>query len=439
MGKHRQDYSHQYSMPYRSLKMRHLFKRMLFSEPISDSRLAQTEKDVAPYIFPLTTELIWDIVEYLEPNDLLNVRVVCKDLHQKTLHCYGLTFLKSVHTDLTPSKIQKLEAVSNNKQMGPYVRKLHMMSSCLVIPYDPDRLTEIRLSRCRAIVDNISRLENCRSFEITNWLEWYPVDDNGSIIDIIQALEVSASLLTILVQRGLLAKSFTFCCKILLTNECTTPKRVFRDLLLNNPLNKMNLGSQGAWAQLEEVCLDIRDTEGHLEWLGDLFRNALHLQKVSLHLFTPGLKFEDDMLTNQICLGSTFPDLHTLNMSYCDFSLKALSRFILHCAENLRVLSLVRMNIINGENWRTILSLLQSNCPLLETICLKWLSSSIENSRDEIQFPEIMGRPGISKLKGITLARTVSALGEERIFGVDYSGPHMSELLDGLIDTAEPC
>lgn len=59
----------------------------------------------------LPTEIVEAVAFSLECNDLLLLRLVCRQLWQKTLHPFGKLF-ETLRTDLSSASLQKLESVS---------------------------------------------------------------------------------------------------------------------------------------------------------------------------------------------------------------------------------------------------------------------------------------------------------------------------------------
>jgi len=121
----------------------------------------------------LPIEVVELIAHALEPNQLFSLRLVCKQLHQKTLHPFGTCFT-TIRTDLSRKSLQKLQAVSENAQLQQHVQIL------LVIKGEDDTLgrgfqwhrhssghTEAPLPGLEKLQDIlVHNLPNCRSFHI---------------------------------------------------------------------------------------------------------------------------------------------------------------------------------------------------------------------------------------------------------------------------------
>jgi hypothetical protein len=393
-------------------------------------------QDVLPQssnLCALATELVSNIAECLEPKDLLNLRLVCKVIFQKTLHSFGLTCLESIRIDLTSLSLQRLKALTDDEQMGQYVQRLFITSFKDLEggPWDLGTIeSQGNPPTCyQILLEAIRRLKNCRSFYIDLYFPQHYKD-----IEALDPLEVTVILLKICDQTGVSMKSFSI---------DFDPHRTYGEQLsLRYPVQDLHLGIQGAWLQLEELSVNAADAETYLKWLVDPFPIASRLRKLSLNfdhaVFRPG----DGGLIDLISSCAKCSSLREFRISDCCFSFESLSKFLLHFADNLCILNLWRIRIIDGAHWNTIFGLIQSSFPRLETISFKWLKEGtlgdIESGR-YIVFPRMFERPSMSRLKGggIVIERERKFKGEIRVFEVSYSGGEISEALDVFMEAAE--
>lgn len=72
----------------------------------------------------LAVELIELIAGVLEPADLFSLRLVCKELNEKTFQYFSHTCLTTIRTDLSRKSLQELEELSEHEQLRHHVRTL---------------------------------------------------------------------------------------------------------------------------------------------------------------------------------------------------------------------------------------------------------------------------------------------------------------------------
>ncbi|KAL4959005.1 uncharacterized protein BDV14DRAFT_207163 [Aspergillus stella-maris] len=128
----------------------------------------------------LPPELLLEIRQYLDVSTLCSLRVTCKFLYACTLHQFGKTYLKTIQSDLSLSSLQRLEGLTRNPRLCPYVHSLDITggnSDILGIGLEWERpalglplsTPQKSIQRLR---DIISRLEKCQSFHLhkRNWV-----------------------------------------------------------------------------------------------------------------------------------------------------------------------------------------------------------------------------------------------------------------------------
>ena len=91
-------------------------------------KIQDASSEQSSYLCALAPELVLNIVEYMGPEDLLNFRLVCKDLSQKSLYSFLSTFIETIRTDLSSPGLHKLKALSSCKQLGQYVKDMVITS-----------------------------------------------------------------------------------------------------------------------------------------------------------------------------------------------------------------------------------------------------------------------------------------------------------------------
>lgn len=117
----------------------------------------------------LPTGLIDRIAAELEFTDLCLLRLVCKNLSQKTLHYFGFTYFACVRTNLSLTSLQKVQQLSRHEQLSHYVRILLIkgpndIGRGFSWPRSPSHGLLFPHPGVQTLQDALLALENCRSF-----------------------------------------------------------------------------------------------------------------------------------------------------------------------------------------------------------------------------------------------------------------------------------
>ena len=128
----------------------------------------------------LPPELLLEIRGYLDASAFCSLRVTCTFLYACTLHHFGKTYLTTIQSDLSLSSLQRLEDLTRNPRLCPYVHSLDIKggnSDILGIGLEWERpAVGLPLSRTQKSIqrlqDIIVRLEDCQSFHLhkRNWV-----------------------------------------------------------------------------------------------------------------------------------------------------------------------------------------------------------------------------------------------------------------------------
>ncbi|RJE20997.1 hypothetical protein PHISCL_06667 [Aspergillus sclerotialis] len=74
----------------------------------------------------LATELLEHIASHLNPEDILALRLTCRDVEEKTFHFFCCQFFKHLRTDLSRSSLARINALSKHKQFKQCVQGLEV-------------------------------------------------------------------------------------------------------------------------------------------------------------------------------------------------------------------------------------------------------------------------------------------------------------------------
>ena len=391
-------------------------------------RIHFLNRSMASKLCALAVELVEHIASPLEPADLFSLRLVCKELNEKTFQCFGHTCFTIIRTDLSRKSLQKLEALSEHEQLRHHARALLIMGPNDIgrgFPWDRHRSGHLLapLPGVQMLRDILfCKLVNCRSFHIYRDHE----AEDFYMSDCLTPSDVVAIILNIIAETSLPVKSFCVDFRKWGTGKVDAKRLHFSQY--QNP----EFGT--AWAHLQELSLEQTMTPDTFNWAMELVLRAINLQKLTLKFeFNHSASFVD-----RLSSADTLPGLKELKLSCFYVTVEILSRLLLRFRSSLRALSFWHVSIQAGGTWMSVLRMLRSDLPLLESICVNHLKEFEPGEKGRIMFPALSENPVVPGSQGRDFSLVSKRFrGEPRIFGVSYSGPEMDVALEILARSVE--
>jgi len=372
----------------------------------------------------LPIEVVELIAHALEPNQLFCLRLVCKQLHQKTLHPFGTCFT-TIRTDLSRKSLQKLQAVSENAQLQQHVQIL------LVIKGEDDTLgrgfqwhrhssghTEAPLPGLEKLQDIlVHNLPNCRSFHIRS------LGGSDDESDDLTPSDAIAIILSIVAHTSLPVKSF-----IVDFESGQVDAKRLQMWQYRQP------SFRSGWSHVQELSLAQSLTSETFDWAIGLIVHATSLRKLSL-----GFGFDHSAsFIERLCSSNALHGLASFSLACAHVTSDKLSELVVRSRYSLRALSFRHVSIESGSEWPTVLGQLRDQLPFLENFSVHWLAHYGREGGTHVMFPTLSSNPVVPGSGGrrFTLAGK-KWKGERRIFGAAYQGPGVDKALEMLVKAAE--
>ena len=364
----------------------------------------------------------------LPSEDLLCLRLVCKAFYQGSLGAFHSMCLQTISTDLSLPSLKKLQKLSENPELGPWVQGL-------VIKSESNRLgkgfrwrrhedghlfqpvTDIHVLR-DILLNGFTK---CRSFHfMSSPADQMDTEDNTDLTP----SDSIALILTLIAETALYVQSF----RIDLQGQGSEGWDACRFHMPYYQTNEFGY----TWPTLQELCLQVAFTSTNFRAARGLICNAKYLRRFSLDVETMDPILFCDLLPVNCC-----SRLEELRLTSIGVSLDALSEFIFRSAKTLRLLSLDGCSI-HGENaCATILNLLGTNFALLESITISTLQDvEAQQQHQLILFPGLERSPipfhwnfqskGKEKVEKARSCRTT-------LLGASYQGNEMGQALTALM------
>ena len=391
---------------------------------------SSSPSSAGPTLPTLATELVEIISHCLEPCDLLSLRLVCKQLYQKSL-CVFETLLATIRTDLSQTSLQRLR-VPYMPELRLYVKRLliepkvdgklgqglewHRNSSNQLDVLSPGpqmllHLLEHDLPKCRSLqIRSVGGTED-KADALTH------SDAVALVLLLIPSLPTTSPVTSFLANTQAQGNSFLDAEKLPVA-QCRQPSFLH------------------AWANIQQLVLELDSTHETFVWALDLVLHATNLRMLSLGL---GFDHSEAFIKRLCAADSALRSLESLSLARCHMTMAHLSQLTERCHGTLRELSLQQMSISLVSDWPIALGRLSSQAPLLESISVHWLWGYRDVSRTHVTFPSVVSDHIVPGSKGRNMTWTTKRWkGDQRVFGVKYRGPCVSKALEMLVRAAEP-
>ena len=383
---------------------------------------------MASSLLALPTETIELIATFLEAPSLLALRLVCRDLNEKTAYHYGQVSFATVRTDLSPKSLQKIFSIADHPSFNKNVKTLLFERSPSggdfghgldwsrhstgrldpPLPFALKPLEEILLTK----------FVGCRSFRIQSV---YGVEEPPSV-NRLMPTDVVSICLAIIAAISIPIKSF------IIDFVSHHVGRLDPNRLQPSPSYE-KIDFLRGWENLRELCLGYSmhhaDTSA---WAMGFVLHAKNLTK--LHL-----EFQDDhaeTFIQHLASSTRLPPLQELKLCAMRLEKDVLMRLLSRLSESLVRLSLHCMFLMAGPTWTEVLQSLHPALPLLCGISLErlaWMTDGadggifyghFESLSEDTPVPLSAHNFGVTRKKRD---------GTWSVMGIDYEGPQMNAAL----------
>lgn len=386
------------------------------------------------YLPSLPVELVELITGILEADGLLALRLVCRGLQRKTFHHFAQRFFSSIKTDLSGESLSRINALSQNVALCPYVNGLAFMLQNGVgrglvwdrHPWGPIS-APLEVEAIRSLRDNlIQNLTNCRSFFIfCRYPEGHPDMSHVTITDAV------AVFFALVVDARLPVSSFHLIYANKYSRTLIMDMRRLPKLLYRQPEFKL------VWANLQKLSLEQYLTLDNFGFLLELVLSAPNLRTLLLNVGSHDLASE---FMHELAESAIFPQLRELGLFRTSMRGPDLHKLLANIRPNLTSLTLYHVSLAPGSDWAPFLEDLSQGFLGLQSISLYclWASTPAKNL---LTFPDIPKTPSLCTSKGHHLNVFYSEdLKGPTVLGIDYSGSKISHVLNLLrTKTERPC
>ncbi|KAJ5209340.1 hypothetical protein N7449_003719 [Penicillium cf. viridicatum] len=383
------------------------------------------------YFPSLPVELVELIAGFLDADGLLALRLVCRGLQRKTFHHFAQRFFSSIKTDLSGESLHRINALSQNVSLRPYVNGLAFMLQNGVgrglvwdrHPWGPIS-APLEVEAIRSLRDNlIQNLTNCRSFFIfCRYPEGHPDMSHVTITDAV------AVFFALVVDARLPVSSFHLIYANQYSRTLIMDMRRLPKLLYRQPEFKI------VWANLQKLSLEQYLTLDNFGFLLELVLSAPNLRTLLLNLGSHDLASE---FMHELAESASFSQLRELALFRTSMWGPDLQKLLANIHPNLISLTLYHVSLAPGSDWAPFLKELSQGFLALQSISLYYLWASTP-AKGLLNFPDIPKTPSLCTSKGHHLNVFYSEdLKAPTVLGIEYSGSKMSHVLNLLQTKAE--
>lgn len=399
---------------------------------------------MAPLLCSLPGETIHFIATKLPHKDVLNLRLVSKDLHDKTFHHFSRVCFGTFRTDLSLQSLKDLEDLSNQEHLRRFLHTL-LIKCTPANPDQPYETLDNTLGRGFVWTRNstgqlntpqpalevlfrllIDKLVNCKSFHIDNDFDPREELEMNLAPDIVTTPDALTSIFGMIAEKGLDVLSFG----IHLHSGCNDFSRLDLQQIKTPEFSK-------SWAKLQSLHINSFDVyPGELDWIMDLIEHAKNLRKLTLSCD----RIYSVFMIHRASLLSSLAQLEELRLESVYLRDLSLFAILSRLKPTLRVLVLDRVELHRGT-WSSVLATIWSLCPNLNELSITHPSTSSESLRFvPTVFPLLFFNPLVLRSSnGLINFTNTKIAGQRQVVGVKYRGPQMEQILNLLSKSAIEC
>ncbi|KAJ6023734.1 hypothetical protein N7540_004531 [Penicillium herquei] len=374
-------------------------------------------------------ELIAESVEAVDPDSLLDLRLVCRDLQKKTFNHFARLFFSSIRTDLSEGSLSRINALAHHEELRPHVQGLAFMlrngiGRGLVWnrhPWGP-LSAPMEMEQIRRLRDNlVNNLINCRSFFIVcRYPEGHPDLDRVTVTDAV------AVFFALVVDSGLPVSSFHLVYANRSSRTLMMDMRRVPKLLYRQPKFRM------AWSNLQKLSLEQYLTLDNFGFLLELVLSAPNLKTLLLNLGSHDVAAE---FIHELAETASFTQLEELALFRTALRAKDLMTILKSAQNTLKNLTLYRISVPQEDNWSSVLKSLSQGFVHLIAISIYYLWLNFPQG-DLLSFPDLQKAPSTYQTPGQRLHIFYpESQKDQNAVGVEYSGSNMAQVLSLLQTT----
>ncbi|KAJ5960782.1 uncharacterized protein N7479_007932 [Penicillium vulpinum] len=375
------------------------------------------------FLHSLPVELTELVADFLEADEVLALRLVCRELQRKTFHHFAQRFFSTIKTNLSEDSLRRINALSQNIALRPYVTGLAFMLQNGVgrglvwnrHPWGPIS-APLEVEAIRSLRDNlIQNLINCRSFFIfCRYPEGHPDMTHVTITDAV------AVFFALVVDARLPVSSFHLIYANRNSRTLIMDMRRLPKLLYRQPEFKI------VWANLQNLSLEQYLTLDNFGFLLELVLSAPNLQTLLLNLGMHDLASE---FMHELAESASFSQLRELALFRTSMGDPDLHKLLAKVRPTLTSLTLHHVSLAPGNDLTPFIKELSQGFLALQSISLYYLWASTP-AKGLLTFPDIPKTSSLCDSKGQHLNIFYSEdIKTPTVLGVEYSGPKMSHVL----------
>ena len=377
----------------------------------------------------LPVEVIEAIARNLDRVSLFSLRLSCRAISRKTLHHFGHACFGLLKTDFSHNDLQRLRSISKDERFRHCVKILVIMdkNNGLGRGFYWHRLEEgsvdTRLSSgVQLLQDILKGMTKCNSFYI--FLLSGMEDDTA--MEYLLTSDAIGIIFSLVAETGLPVKAFFL--NYTNPDSGNAGARRLQISLCQRPTFR------NAWKTIEELEIWHSLTSNTFEWAKDLIIRTTNLKKLRLKL---DRDHTTSFIGDLVAVPHVFQRLQEFDLGTAHVSVDMLSSILMESRSSLRVLSFWAIDLQKGT-WVTILEQIRDRLPLLESICVDWLTESINGEKIYIDFPSLKTDRVVPDSNGRKFElRYFQGREQKKVQGASYHGRQgMDKALDILAKSA---
>ncbi|OQD75607.1 hypothetical protein PENDEC_c006G01537 [Penicillium decumbens] len=382
-------------------------------------------------LFPtLAVELIELIANHVDGDGLLHLRLTCRELQEKTFHCFARRFFTSIKTDLSEDSLQRVDALSRHRALRPYVQGLAFMlqngvGRGLVWDRHPwgSLSAPMEVEAIRRLRDNlINKLTNCRSFFIIcRYPEGHPDMSRVTVTDAV------AVFFALIIDAQLPVSTFHLIYANKFSRTLIMDMRRLPKLLYRQPEFKL------VWSNLQKLSLEQYLNLDNFSFLLELILSAPNLKTLLLNLGSHDLASE---FMHELAETATFSQLQELALFRTLVRAPDLMTLLGRLRMNLATVTFYHVSLAQDDSWTSVFKELSHDFAALQNISLYYLWTNAP-TKEVLSFPDIVKAPVICESPGqrLHMLYAEKPVKGPSVLGVEYSGSNVPQVLR-LLQTA---
>ncbi|EZF74119.1 hypothetical protein H105_04129 [Trichophyton soudanense CBS 452.61] len=422
---------------FRSLTLRPSYHRRPEDEP---NKVGPAESCQYSGFLTLPAELLENIVSFLEPEDLLSLRLTCNACYEQT-QLYFAALLTEMKLGFSENSLSKLEAISQDSRFNRRIQSLRMspdrssgvLGGGISWERDLEGYLAIPQPAVQRIRDILLSLTNLQSLELTNYTEQYSTEDR------IEPFEAIRILTYIIAETGLPLNSLAIVYRSIPVMDDSYMG--FEDLEKPGFLSSMS--------HIQSLSLECDKQSVNLDWLGEIVQAATSLKSLKFVSYSGSEQGLDNRAWDSI---DRCAPLEKIILQKAGWPApEPCIQFLRQYRSTLRTLCL-QSSYLETPGWSAVLAELRDNFPVLTNFKVFMLRQPPGDYRYSVDFYNIPEVPGSACLEFTSFTDIIvdqpapRKYGSELLYcykrprhgpivvGVKYSGPDMKLVLQEMIN-----